>query len=211
MSFLQASAGAAGQDVVPKLPAISFEDIFIRTINFFFDVAGADYQHTIDVLLFSVRFFSIFLSLLFIIGTIYARMQAAQIEVRRHQRTAPKKKNPADNVAAADSEKQQHAERWARVEEHVGSPNESDCRLAVLEADIILDDMLKAMGTFGDTISDRLKTLSTQTLPSIQKAWEAHLVRNQIAHEGENFKLSQHEARRVIGLFESVLKEGGFI
>ncbi len=226
LSFLQAAAGSAVESArgaeVPPLPSLSFEDIFIWIINFFFDIAGADYQQTLETAIFAARFFSIFLSLLFIVGTIYAKMQAKQIEIRRHHRTAPRKKrSPAAEageagvsgvaITAEAEKKARNAERWAAVLENVGTSSESDWRLAILEADIILDDMLKEMGTFGDTVADRLKSVNEHTLPSVQKAWEAHLVRNRIAHDGANFALSQHEARRVIGLFETVLKEGRFL
>jgi hypothetical protein len=245
LSFLQSSAVSASvsrEADVPPLPSISFEDLFIKIINFFFDIAGADYQQTLETFIFAARFFSIFLSLLFIVGTIYAKMQAKQIEIRRHQRTAPKKK-PATTAAttshgavvgggsthggpanlptggelpnfddsAETDRRARNAERWAAVVENVSSANESDWRLAILEADIVLDDMLKGMGALGDTVADRLKSVNEHTIPSVQKAWEAHLVRNRIAHDGANFSLSQHEARRVIGLFETVLKEGRFI
>lgn len=245
LSFLQtaavsASTARSGAEV-PPLPSLSFEDIFIWIINFFFDIAGADYQQTLDTALFAARFFSIFLSLLFIVGTIYAKMQAKQIDIRRHQRTAPRKKpvvapsatashsavsdhgGPANlptgdtsdflavDKAAEAERKTRNAERWAAVQENVGSSSEGDWRLAILEADILLDDMLKDLGAFGDTLGERLKSTTPHTLPSIQKAWEAHLVRNKIAHDGANFALSQHEARRVVALFEAVLREGGFL
>lgn len=254
LSFLQAavlSSGTADNPIVPRLPSLSFEDIFIKVINLFFDVAGGDYQQTVDTLVFAARFFSIFLSLLFIVGTIYAKMQAKQIEIRRHHRTAPRKKPVAadtgssHNTATAaggaahgggtdhggpgnlptgvpeglpifdDSaeikKKARNAERWAAVVENVSSASESDWRLAILEADIVLDDMLKDIGALGDTVADRLKSVNEHTLPSVQKAWQAHLVRNRLAHDGANFALSQHEARRIIGLFETVLKEGRFL
>jgi len=245
LSFLQTAAVSASVSrgaEVPPLPSLSFEDIFIWIINFFFDIAGADYQQTLDTAIFFARFSAIFLSLLFIVGTIYAKMQAKQIEIRRHHRTAPKKKSvpseagsavavhgvqdhggptnlPTGDVAgmfgvdeAAEFEKKKrNAERWAMITENVSSPRDSDWRLAILEADIVLDDMLKSMGTLGDTVAERLKSVNEHTLPSVQKAWEAHAVRNRIAHDGANFSLSQHEARRIISLFETVLKEGRFL
>lgn len=248
LSFLQTAAVSASVSSgaeVPRLPSLSFEDIFIWIINFFFDIAGGDYQQTVDTLVFAARFFSIFISLLCIVGTVYAKMQAKQIEIRRHHRAAPRKKvavaegavahgvagqegtanhgGPAGlptgdvpsllgiDEAAVAEKKARRVERWAAVLENVGSTSDSDWRLAILEADIMLDDMLKDIGTFGDTVAERLKSVNEHTLPSVQKAWEAHLVRNRIAHDGANFTLSQHEARRVIGLFETVLKEGRFL
>ena len=42
---------------------------------------------------------------------------------------------------------------------------------------------------------------------TIQNAWDAHLVRNQIAHQGSEFPLSQVEGRRVIKLYQNFFEE----
>ena len=209
--LLQASASSAPE--VVSLPSVTFQPIFIWIINFFLDAGSADYEQKLSTLLFLIRYGSIFLSLLFIVGVVYAKMQLAQLEHRRHDRFAPKGSAHGHQAAPTATEiaVQKHDSRWVRIEERVGSANEADWRLAVLEADVMLDDMLKAMGAFGDTLGERLKSTNTDMLPSLQKAWEGHLVRNQIAHEGADFKLSQHEARRVVGLFEAVLREGRYI
>ena len=42
---------------------------------------------------------------------------------------------------------------------------------------------------------------------SIDLAWEAHKVRNNIAHAGVNFELTEREARKAFVMYESVLKD----
>lgn len=208
-------ATVAVSNVVP-LPTVSFDTFFISIANLFLDVAGGDYHASIERATFLFKFFSVFLTLLFIAGTIYAKVQVIEIEHRLHSRILPQPKKKSeethDEEAIAEAQKQalRHA-RWQQILDHAASSNPNDWRLAILEADIILDDMLKEMGAMGDTLGERLKSMHTNTMPKLQMAWEAHLVRNSIAHEGANFELSQHEARRVIGLFESVLKDGRFI
>lgn len=101
--------------------------------------------------------------------------------------------------------------RWAKVLEHIGSNNPSDWRLAVLEADILLGDVLDKVGYPGATIGDKLKSVNPNSILSLNEAWEAHKVRNSIAHEGSEMSLSKLEAERVIRLFEKVFKELKYI
>ena len=98
-------------------------------------------------------------------------------------------------------------QQWESIVSHVDSANESEWRLAILEADIILGGVLDKLGLPGDSIGDKLKAVDKSDFLTIDNAWEAHKVRNQIAHDGSLFALSQHEAKRVIELYHSVFRE----
>ncbi len=99
---------------------------------------------------------------------------------------------------------------WDKVIMHVESYNESEWRLAVIEADMMLAELLDTMNLQGDSIGDKLKGVEKSDFNTLDLAWEAHKVRNQIAHD-PSFVLTQREARRVISLFEQVFKEFSFI
>ena len=101
--------------------------------------------------------------------------------------------------------------RWVHVQDLVNSPNPSDWRLAVIEADSILENLLEEKGIPGIGIGERLKNIAPGDLSTLQVAWEAHLVRNKIAHEGSDFEFSDREAKRTIRLYEMVFQELGFI
>lgn len=98
-------------------------------------------------------------------------------------------------------------EKWTRILEHLNSQNPSDWRLAIIEADIMLDELLRIQGYHGDSVGDKLKAVEPGDMRSLDAAWEAHKVRNRIAHSGADFELNEREAKRVIALFESVFKE----
>ena len=102
-------------------------------------------------------------------------------------------------------------EQWELIEEHISSENASDWRVAILEADNMLEDMLVRMGYDGESIADRLRAVEPSDFTHIQSAWEAHKVRNKIAHEGVNFVVTQREARRVIELYRKVFEEFHYI
>ena len=97
--------------------------------------------------------------------------------------------------------------QWQRILTHVESVHENDRRLAILEADIILNELLDKMSLPGETIGDKLKAVEKSHFTTIDNAWEAHKIRNQIAHQGEAFLINQREAKRVIELYRSVFEE----
>lgn len=96
---------------------------------------------------------------------------------------------------------------WISVRNKLLSDNQSDWRLAIIEADIYLDRVLDQKGFYGDTLGDKLKQISPEKLPSVQIAWEAHKVRNRIAHDGSGFMLTMPEARRVLSYYEIVFRD----
>ena len=101
--------------------------------------------------------------------------------------------------------------KWARVLNHLESQNEGEWRLSIIEADIMLDELLSVMGLQGETIGDKLKSVEKSDFNTLDLAWEAHKIRNKIAHDGADFGLTQREARRVVSLYEAVFKEFSFI
>lgn len=97
--------------------------------------------------------------------------------------------------------------RWEHVELLLKSHNSSDWRQAIIEADVMLEEMLDKMGYPGVSIGDKLKNIEKSEFETLDKAWEAHKVRNRIAHDGVIYKLPYDEVTRVIGLYRAVFKE----
>ena len=114
-------------------------------------------------------------------------------------------------VAVPESLPSLQNQKWQRVQAHVNSQNPAEWRLAILEADVMLDDMLQSVGFHGETIGERLKNVSRGDFKTLDTAWEAHKIRNAIAHEGSDFLLSQRESRRVISLYETVFREFSYV
>ena len=111
---------------------------------------------------------------------------------------------PLETVGVAEEKK---GDRWEKIVAHANSNNSSDWRLAIIEADIFLEEALRRAGFIGETIGDILKSLNKGDLITLDEAWDAHKTRNRIAHDGSNFDLNERETKRIIALFESVLRE----
>ncbi|KND52128.1 MAG: hypothetical protein AB198_02360 [Parcubacteria bacterium C7867-003] len=100
---------------------------------------------------------------------------------------------------------------WEKIENNLSSSNENDWRQAIIEADVILDELLDKLSLPGETMGDKLRSVERADFTTIDFAWEAHKIRNQIAHEGSAFALSQREAKRVIELYRVVFEEFGIV
>src|SRR5581483_1031658 len=107
-------------------------------------------------------------------------------------------------IPEAQAHVQVEHSRWNYITQLIESPQESDWRQAIIEADIMLDEVLTRNGYQGDTIGDKLKTANPARFRTLQNAWDAHRVRNDIAHAGSAFKLETHLAYRTIANYEAV-------
>lgn len=79
-------------------------------------------------------------------------------------------------------------------------------RLAVIEADKLLDRALKDKGFRGETMGDRLKAAG-KALGNQNAVWSAHKLRNQLAHEDRIPKRA--EIKTALKAFEKCLKNLG--
>lgn len=101
--------------------------------------------------------------------------------------------------------------RWQEIKDRLDSQNSSDWKLAVIEADSLINDILKKAGKEGENLGERLKNIEPSDFDNLQNVWEAHKLRNRIAHEPADFKLEKFEAERAIRQFEEALKELKYI
>jgi hypothetical protein len=147
---------------------------------------------------------SVTLSLIFAAILIYSIVRTfgiRQTEYKHYQAIA-------QPVAAKDIPKVRL--RWDRILEEANSENDQNRRLAVLEADIMLGELLDDLGYRGETLADKMRQVPKAQFNTIDLAWEAHRARNRIAHES-GYQMSPYEARRIIGLYDKVFREFGFI
>ncbi|HEY4507450.1 MAG TPA: hypothetical protein VJJ47_01000 [Candidatus Paceibacterota bacterium] len=114
-------------------------------------------------------------------------------------------------AAVATTSRPAEPERWRHAKVLLTSTSQSDWRQAIIEADIILEEMLRAIGYDGTTIGDMLKNVEPSDFATIEKAWDAHKVRNQIAHRGSDFTVTRQDAQSVLNKYEDVFREFNYI
>jgi hypothetical protein len=199
------ASGGGGKKFSPKAPAkgsglpsfeISSKMVFMTGI---FGVVGVLLVKFIVVW----KIFASIISMVAIFVIIYAGVRLREILL------AEKKK--IGHLPDWTSDKTKKNERWERIETYMRSDNPSDWKIAVLEADNILDDVVLKMGYPGETLGERMKAINTADFPYLNEAWEAHKIRNQIAHKGTDYTLTKSVAEYAINIYHRIFKSLGYL
>ena len=164
---------------------------FIDTIRFY------DYS----TILFWWKIVAAFISiaLVAVIGYAAYRTQEVFAIIRGTQKeTIP----PSTNILPV----QTNVDLWEKVRARVSSDDENERKLALIAADSLVDKILERSGYRGANLGERLKNIEPSDLDSLNDVWEAHKVRNRIAHEA-HLPLPKEAAVLALSRYEKVLKE----
>ncbi|MDP3697071.1 MAG: hypothetical protein Q8R55_03495 [Candidatus Taylorbacteria bacterium] len=100
--------------------------------------------------------------------------------------------------------------RWKEVREHLTSLREAEWKFAIIEADKIMEAALEGAGFPGETIGERMTLIDKENLNSINDLWQAHKLRNIIAHD-PHYTVKYGEVRQAIENYEKALRELGVL
>lgn len=145
---------------------------------------------------------AILLSALFICGTIFFAIKTGWIALRVDR--------VRDVLLKTDMPKKRSLKVWQEVQKHFYAGDDNSLKLALLEADKILDEALRLAGFRGENLGERLKKLNDAQLPNLNEIWEAHKLRNRLAHETD-FKLNRNTAERALAIYEQAFRDLGLL
>lgn len=151
---------------------------------------------------------SIPVSLFFLIGIVYCVEQLKKIKKLEAVKYDAKVEPAFEEVKGHGSK--DLSIRWQKIQSHLNSPNQNDWKQAILEADTMLLDILTGLGYQGDGVGEKLKRVQPGEFKNLDNAWEAHKLRNAIAH-GAGYQLDHHAAVQAIHKYRSVFEEFYYI
>jgi len=93
--------------------------------------------------------------------------------------------------------------RWLEIES-LAEQGLMGSKMAIVEADKLLDSALKSIMMPGMTLGERLK-IAQYKYPELRKVWFAHKLRNQLVHE-TSFEITKAQARAALHEFKHALK-----
>lgn len=162
--------------------------------------------------------FKVILSLFaifFLTMIFYTIVRMFEIRKKEHNHLHHEIAEYAHHMAEKEKQKKESGvsknERWNAVLNHLFSDSAGDWKLAIIEADSMLEALMEQLGFEGTSLGEKLKSADRDTFPNLTLAWEVHTIRNRIAHEGIAYEISAHEAKRVIAIYEHIFHDFGFI
>ena len=99
-------------------------------------------------------------------------------------------------------------DRWQVIMKKFSMGSSDSIRVAIIEADSLVDEALKQRNIQGDHFADRLEKLDAEEFRTLDRLWNAHRIRNDLAHT-PGFVLTAHDAKSVLESYEAFLKELG--
>ena len=176
-----------GTDVTPQLA-----DIYDKASNY---ISGYDYSGLVT----DIKTVAIILSVIFGVILVWVVIKMGDLYKAKVREVVEGLTPPPEAVTAYDN-------RWQEIRRHVDSFVEAEWKLAVIEADKFVDDVLKTAGFAGESMGERLMLIKPDQIMNLQYLWDAHKLRNLLVHDA-NFCLTHQQALFAVNAFESVLKE----
>jgi ABC-type lipoprotein release transport system permease subunit len=96
--------------------------------------------------------------------------------------------------------------KWREITDRLKGGNESEYKVAIIEADNIIDKLVKNMTYPGKNMGERLNNIPKGQIESVEELKKAHEIRNRIIHE-ENFQVSREYAKETLKKYEAFLEE----
>jgi len=158
--------------------------------------------------IFSLKILSALVSVLSIAGIAWTIIQNNRLLKESYaQETVPHAISSSDEVSEGWVGLK---EEWQALRSHLETASDADSPMLIIEADTLVDRALKGIDLPGVTMGERMKSLEDQHFAYIQDLWDAHKLRNQIAHEGAK-DIHYSDALYAIEKYEKVLRELGVI
>lgn len=106
---------------------------------------------------------------------------------------------------ASSGGKKKLAKKWNLIRAKLETGQDSQYKIAIIEADGIIDSLIKRMGYGGENMGERLDNVPFGQLDHIEELKKAHEVRNRIIHD-DSFVIDKKSAEETMSLYEEFLK-----
>lgn len=156
----------------------------------------------LDYLISKWKIIVIFISIILVVGIIFLVFKISLL--------GKKKIKAYIDIFTEEGPLEDRSSRWREIKGHMDSDIPEQWKMAIIESDVLIDNIFKKTGYGGDTLGEKLKNIEPSDFDNLQNVWEAHKIRNRIVHDG-NYPITKEEAKEVIGKYEKALKEFKYI
>lgn len=98
--------------------------------------------------------------------------------------------------------------QWEKIKKRIESGTEADYKLAIIDADDFLAEILDKRGYDGKDFDESIKKAGRLITSILNDVIQAHETRNQIVYN-QDFKISSDQAKRIISVYESAINSIG--
>jgi len=101
-------------------------------------------------------------------------------------------------------ERPRASKKWKKIMGRLEQGTESEAKLAIIEADDLLNEILKRMGYEGETLGEKLKKVKKTILPNLDEVLKVHKIKSDIVYD-PGFRLTLEQAKNFLEIYQRAL------
>ena len=172
---------------------MTWDDFYniLRIKDFIYFISSPQIQD----MLFPVKIVFIFFSVFFLFFVIYFMINSSWLQYKFLE-------DVTEFFSWQAFGQRELTKQWEKIRKKITSGSESDYKLAVIDADDLLAEVLENGGYDGKDFEESIKKAGKMIAPILEDVLEAHQVRNSIVYNPD-FKLPVDQAKKLLGIYES--------
>ncbi len=105
-----------------------------------------------------------------------------------------------------DINKRRSLRAWKQIQKRLKTKETDQLKLAILEADRILNEILKMAGYPGKNLDERLEQINSAQISNIEELRQAHKLKNRLISEPD-FIITPNETEIIIEIYKKAFQE----
>lgn len=165
--------------------------------NFIYYISSPDLQDY----LFPVKLIFVMFAMFFLAGVIYFMINSSWLQYKFLEDVTEFFSWQSYGLRAI-------SKRWEKIRKRVEGGVESDLKLAIIEADDFLSEVLDDAGFGEDNFEDSIKKSGKMVAENLGEILSAHEIRNSIVYNPD-FKISLEQTKKILDVYESATNSVG--
>jgi len=170
---------------------------FLGIKDFIYFISSPALQET----LFPVKLVFAFFTMFFLAAVVYFMMNSSYIRYQFWE-------DVTEFISWQAYGLREIANRWKRIQKRVESGAESEYKLALIEADDFLSEMLDERGFKGKNFEELIMNAGNVMLPNFKEILSAHEIRNSIVYNPD-YKIDINQVKKLLTVYEEATKNIG--
>lgn len=152
-------------------------------------------------MIFPVKLVFVFCAMFFLVFVIYFMLNSSWLQYKFLE-------DVAEFFSWQAYGQREMSKQWNRIKKRIESGTESDYKLAIIDADDFLAEVLDDRGYDGKDIEENIQKAGKMIAPILKDVLRAHEIRNSIVYNPD-YKISVDEAKKVLDIYESAVNSIG--
>jgi hypothetical protein len=170
---------------------------FLGITDFIYFISSPELQD----MLFPAKLIFVFFSMFFLAFIVYFMLNSSWLQYKFLEETT-------EFFSWKSYGLRQIAKQWNRIINRTESGLEADYKLAIIDAEDLLNETLENQGYEGKDFEDSIKKAGSLLEQNVNELLSAHEIRNSIVYNPD-FKLSADVAKKTLEVYESAVNEIG--